>query len=331
MAQLAYLVDAESDSPGGSGSAPLAARGLSLFGSDTARLGRIAEDARLAGLAVQAMRALSCLNEDAGGLLGDIVAVDAPVLSAAEMAALVRLDERVARAGAQLIVLTSEAALEDVFGCLERSHPQIVIGGRQSEGLIALGAALARLPGRRVREMDEEDRLAFLKLTEQLGRLSDRLDRFESGAARLESPAPGFRGEGFGGPGAGGEGGDARRRTRPALPDARLVHRIMHQRRLREKFMGADLFADPAWDILLDLTAARVEHRRVSVTSLCIAAGVPPTTALRWIGQMIDSGLLVREQDDQDRRRAFIDLSEEGAAAMARYFAALEGEGSQLS
>ena len=321
MAQLAYLIDAESDSPGGSGSAPLAARGLSLFGSDTARLGRIAEDARLAGLAVQAMRALSCLNDDAGVLLGDIVAVDAPVLSAAEMAALVRLDERVARAGAQLIVLTSEAALEDVFGCLERSHPQIVIGGRQSEGLIALGAALARLPGRRVREMDEEDRLAFLKLTEQLGRLSDRLDRFESGAARLESPAPGFR----------GESGDARRRTRPALPDARLVHRIMHQRRLREKFLGADLFADPAWDILLDLTAARVEHRRVSVTSLCIAAGVPPTTALRWIGQMIDTGLLVREQDDQDRRRAFIDLSEEGAAAMARYFAALDGEGSQLS
>ena len=105
----------------------------------------------------------------------------------------------------------------------------------------------------------------------------------------------------------------------------------MQQRRLREKFLGTDLFADPAWDILLDLTAARVEHRRVSVTSLCIAAGVPPTTALRWIGQMIDSGLLVREQDDQDRRRAFIDLSEEGAAAMARYFDALEGEGSQLS
>jgi predicted transcriptional regulator len=237
------------------------------------------------------------------------------------MAALIRLDERAVRSGAQLIVLTSEAALEDVFGCLERSHPQIVVGGRQSEGLIALGAALSRLQGRRVREMDEEDRLAFLKLTEQLGRLSDRLDRFESGTARLESPAPEFR----------GEGGDGRRRVRPALPDARLVHRIIHQRRLRGKFLSSDLFADPAWDILLDLTAARVEHRRVSVTSLCIAAGVPATTALRWIGQMLDLGLLVREQDDQDRRRAFIDLSEEGAAAMARYFAALEGDGGQLS
>ena len=42
--------------------------------------------------------------------------------------------------------------------------------------------------------------------------------------------------------------------------------------------------------MLLDLTAARAEHTRVSVTSLCIASGVPPTTALRWIGQMSDAG-----------------------------------------
>jgi len=36
--------------------------------------------------------------------------------------------------------------------------------------------------------------------------------------------------------------------------------------------------ADPAWDMLLDLTAARAESRAVSVSSLCIAAGVPTTT-----------------------------------------------------
>ena len=277
MAQLAYLVDAEPDWADGSGAGAAAVssagRSLSLFGSDAARLTRIADDARLAGLGVQALRKLSDVTEGTAGLLGDIVAIDVPFVSAAEMAALVRLDERAVRSGAQLIVLTSEAALEDVFGCLERSHPQIVIGGRQSEGLIALGAALARLQGRRVREMDEEDRLAFLKLTEQLGRLSDRLDRFESGTARLESPAPGFK----------GEGGDGRRRARPALPDARLVHRIIHQRRLRGKFLLPDLFADPAWDILLDLTAARVEHRRVSVTSLCIAAGRCSISAC-WCG-----------------------------------------------
>ena len=73
--------------------------------------------------------------------------------------------------------------------------------------------------------------------------------------------------------------------------------------------------------MLLDLTAARVEHTRVSVTSLCIASGVPATTALRWIGQMVNMGLLKRVEDVTDRRRAFIELTDKAAASMARYFA----------
>jgi DNA-binding MarR family transcriptional regulator len=75
--------------------------------------------------------------------------------------------------------------------------------------------------------------------------------------------------------------------------------------------------------MLLDLTAARAEHTRVSVTSLCIASGVPPTTALRWIGQMTEAGLLQRIEDETDRRRAFITLTDKAADAMARYFADL--------
>ena len=83
------------------------------------------------------------------------------------------------------------------------------------------------------------------------------------------------------------------------------------------------MFADPAWDMLLDLTAARGESKRVSVTSLCIAASVPATTALRWIGQLIESGLFRRVEDMSDRRRAFIELTDPAAEAMARYFATL--------
>ncbi len=110
------------------------------------------------------------------------------------------------------------------------------------------------------------------------------------------------------------------RATRPALPDPRLVRRIIRQRQLRARFFDGELFADPAWDMLLDLTAARAEHNRVSVTSLCIASGVPPTTALRWITQMIEAGLLLRVEDEADRRRAFITLTDKAADAVARYF-----------
>lgn len=56
------------------------------------------------------------------------------------------------------------------------------------------------------------------------------------------------------------------------------------------------------------------------MTSLCIAAAVPPTTALRWIQQMTEMRMLVREADPDDRRRAFIALADNVADAMARYF-----------
>ena len=78
------------------------------------------------------------------------------------------------------------------------------------------------------------------------------------------------------------------------------------------------------WDILLDLTAARAEGRRVSVTSLCIAAEVPATTALRWIKTMTDAGLFLREADPDDGRRIFIALAEGAFDAMARCFEALD-------
>lgn len=109
-------------------------------------------------------------------------------------------------------------------------------------------------------------------------------------------------------------------RARPALPDPRLVRRIIRERQLRRTYLAGDLLADPAWDMLLDLTAARAEHVRVSITSLCIASGVPTTTALRWIGVMVERGLFARTADERDRRRCFIALTDKGADIMARYF-----------
>jgi DNA-binding MarR family transcriptional regulator len=124
--------------------------------------------------------------------------------------------------------------------------------------------------------------------------------------------------------------GSHTRTSRPPLPDPRLLRRIIRQRQLRAQFFDGDIFADPAWDMLLDLAAARVEHTRVSVTSLCIASNVPATTALRWIGQMTDAGLFQRVDDQIDRRRAFIALTDKAADAMARYFARLGGMARQL-
>ena len=105
---------------------------------------------------------------------------------------------------------------------------------------------------------------------------------------------------------------------------AKAVRRMLRQRRMREQYFPADLFADPAWDMLLDLYAARLERQPVSVSSLCIAAAVPATTALRWIKTMTDAGLFVREADPHDGRRIFIALAEGAHDSLARYFEALD-------
>lgn len=108
-----------------------------------------------------------------------------------------------------------------------------------------------------------------------------------------------------------------------AEPNAGEVRSVIRMRRLRDRFFDRDLFADPAWDMLLDLMAARIERVQVAVSSLCIAACVPPTTALRWIKAMTDSGLFDRIADPEDGRRIFIRLSDAAAASMTRYFSAV--------
>jgi DNA-binding MarR family transcriptional regulator len=121
-----------------------------------------------------------------------------------------------------------------------------------------------------------------------------------------------------------------KRAVTPTLPDPLLVRRIIRQRQQRERFFNYELFADPVWDMLLDLAAATSEYRRVSVTSLCIASQVPPSTALRWIGLMEDQGLLQRIDDPLDRRRVFVSLTENAKFAIARYFESLGSDSKVL-
>jgi hypothetical protein len=303
------------------------------------------EDAATAGFRIARCGGIAELLADGDGLgevwpLGEVVLLDCPQAGAGVLAALARLDVRAARSGAQLVVSTSVEALDDVFGCLDQSHPQILVDPGRAERVIALGRVLARVPNLRLRELSEDDRLTLLRLTEQVAQIAERLERLGpdspperhggvigDSAFRFESPAPGFRGQ------DGGNGDESERlvrAARPPLPDPRLVRRIIRQRQLRARFFDGELFADPAWDMLLDLTAARAEHTRVSVTSLCIASGVPPTTALRWISQMTQAGLLQRVEDETDRRRAFIALTDKAADAMARYFAELGKAAAQL-
>lgn len=101
-----------------------------------------------------------------------------------------------------------------------------------------------------------------------------------------------------------------------------LARQTYEDRRRRAKIFASDeLFGEPAWDILLDLFIATKERRRVSVSSACIGAAVPSTTALRWITILEKQGFLLREADPGDARRFYLKLTARGYQAMLEYFA----------
>lgn len=104
-----------------------------------------------------------------------------------------------------------------------------------------------------------------------------------------------------------------------SISEAELVQvarRISHWRRKRDAMFDPVIFADPEWDILLDLFAEGGFGRRVSMSSLCIAASVPTTTAVRCINAMIDQGVLIKSRDANDARRVLIELTEDTRARM---------------
>lgn len=291
----------------------------------------IEEDLSGAGFRTVEGGALADLVGDPINLLGDVVMVDCPTVEGATLAALVRLDMRVARAGAHLIVTTSLEALDTVFCALDQSQPQILVSASRGERLVAVGRTLSQIGNSRVREMTEEDRLSLLYLSRQVDAIAHELDKL-SGPHGQSAPASGssvsdFKQE-FRGPEANPlpnslmkeEDADAEL----TMPDPHMVRALIARRQARSKFFEGELFADPAWDMLLDLTAADGEQQRVSVTSLCIAAMVPATTALRWIKQLVDCGVFQRMSDPHDKRRAFIALSDQSREAMSRYFATVE-------
>jgi len=145
---------------------------------------------------------------------------------------------------------------------------------------------------------------------ERLRQLSDEVSRIATTLARLSAVAP-------------APGVELRKPVEGDVPDVSVesVRSVIRARRLRSRFFAEDLFADPAWDMLLDLLQAEIAQLRVPVSSLCIAAAVPATTALRWLKNMTDKGLFVRRADPHDGRRVFVELSREASVAMRRYFA----------
>lgn len=248
----------------------------------------------------------------------DLILIDATGAEEAALAPLlVRLDTLAHSRGTAVIAECTLDQLDLVAAMLTDPSAQILCEPAPYD--LAGAAALSGVrTARRLHDQSRDDERAQLqRVTAEVSRIAETLARIANGP---DSDDP----------------GSVRSRTSSyrAMPvesaepvTAAQVRDALRARRMRDKVFGGDLFADPAWDMLLDLYAAELEQRRVSVSSLCIASAVPPTTALRHIGAMIEAGFLERSADPGDRRRAYISLAEQGRENMRHCLGLLRRHG----
>ena len=205
------------------------------------------------------------------------------------------------------IVAAPLALIDAVSARIDAAHTQVLIDPDPAERATALAVARVGLDGPGTLNDVAHDPAArrLKQLSDEVGRIAATLARLSTGpaatVASVERPVDPV-GEV---PAASGE----------------AVRNVIRARRLRARYFDEELFADPAWDMLLDLLQAEIAQHRVPVSSLCIAAAVPATTALRWIKTMTDNGLFQRRADPHDGRRVFIELAPQASLAMRRYFA----------
>lgn len=281
--------------------------------------GSVERDAKLARLATLAGCTPISMDEDqpADFLLADLSS-ETETLSDS----LMRITHYLQTHRSTALIWSKMESLEYIYAALPHGQCHFLVDADDVEAMPILAGAFGRGGMDRLHDRDREVEFGSLH------RISDELAEFARTLARMAEPerkdkvtdkpisfraAPigGFQGFPIGNP------------VSNDVARAQNLREMIKLRRLRDRFFQAELFADPAWDILLDLKAAAQEGQHVSVSSLCIAAAVPPTTALRWITAMTESGMLVRRQDPADARRVFIELSADTSAKMDDYFVAV--------
>ncbi len=235
------------------------------------------------------------------------------------------------RSGTEALIWTDLEMIDSVFAALPIEQCHFLVEANEAEILLIMSGVIRRGSMKHLHDSTKESEFGALH------RISDELAGFARALAKIAEnddvvpptvndrpisfrPAPFAALQPLAEAPIGFAVTSADTHLRASAINGPQLREMIKMRRMRDQYFDHSLFADPAWDILLDLLAARLEGKKVSVSSLCIAAAVPPTTALRWLTGMTENGLLERHHDPSDARRVFIALSDDSTAKLTAYF-----------
>lgn len=178
-----------------------------------------------------------------------------------------RIDAEAGSGRFPAIIVAPAALIDPISARIHDSSVQLLVDPAPADRVAALALATARRhEGARVQDVASEGSAARLR------QLSDEVSRIAATLARL-SVAP---------------GAPAANRNEPVgegeVPAVSLetIRQVIRARRLRARFFDEELFADPAWDMLLDLLQA--EFPSIAFPYLPCASPRPSRRRPRFAG-----------------------------------------------
>lgn len=72
---------------------------------------------------------------------------------------------------------------------------------------------------------------------------------------------------------------------------------ILNLRRVRSEMLPPELFAEPGWDLLLELFVADAHGHRLTAREVSNRADIPPSVLSRWLIHLTQIGFIVGDGD----------------------------------
>ena len=204
----------------------------------------------------------------------------------------------------RFLVVTGQDARNVAIDALRASAADVL---EKPVGLGDLRLALQRMEGLDMGSTTQADLLtALADLSGQMQRIAHLI---EPTGPRPAPPTPPF------------QTSDSPNGAEPPHPTVLINHirGLLKKESRRRCIGGGHVFGDPAWEMLLDLMLAKIEGRRVSVSSACIASGAPMSTALRLVGRLVEEDVLRKLPDPTDRRRHFLVINAQFEQPLLEY------------
>ena len=97
---------------------------------------------------------------------------------------------------------------------------------------------------------------------------------------------------------------------------------LLELRRTRERYFGAELFGEPAWDIMLELMIARIDDREIRSSQLQSLKDLNESDANRCLEALLEARLVEGFDNADDLNDSSLVLSSEAARRMAELYRA---------